>query len=87
MTYEDHMALERETVAFKKALPSLLNEEGKFAVVFGDNLLGVYDSYEDALKKGYEVAKLEPFLVKKISAIETIAHFTRDLRVSCPTSH
>jgi hypothetical protein len=39
----------------------------------------VYGAYEDALKLGYEKAKLQPFLVKKISGAETIAHFSRDL--------
>ncbi len=81
------MALEREKDTYKRNMLALMASEGKFAVIFKDDVLGVYDSYEDALKKGYEVAKLEPFLVKKISATDDLVYFSRDLKIECPTSH
>ncbi len=53
--------------------------EGKFALVHGQEVVGVWDTYEDALKEGYGHFGLEPFLVKHIEAIEQIHFFTRDL--------
>lgn len=65
----------------------LLAEEGKYAVIGGDELLGVYSTYDDALKIGYEKRKLEPFLVKKIQAVEPVNFFSKPLRPPelCPT--
>ena len=76
-------ALTKETETYKKLLPSLLINEGKFAVIHGDKLIGAYDSYEDALKIGYKECGINPFLVKKISAEENISYFSRDLNTSC----
>ena len=45
----------------------------------GDDVLGIYDSYQDALTAGYEKVGLDPFLVKRISAIESVAYFSREL--------
>jgi hypothetical protein len=70
--------LARELETYRRKLPSLGSQEGKFALVIGDEL-SVYESYADALKTGYERAGLTPFLVKKISATETVAYFTREI--------
>ena len=78
-------ALERELATYNKLLPSLLADEGKFALIFGEDLLGVFGTYEDALKVGYEKAQLNPFLVKKISGAETVAYFSRDFVAPCHT--
>jgi hypothetical protein len=79
------MALEKELETFERLKPGLVtDQEGKYVVISGDDLLGVYSNYEDALKIGYEKKKLEPFLVKKILAIEPVNFFTRPLPL-CPT--
>lgn len=78
------MALEKELATFQRELPNLLAEEGKFVVVSGDEVMGTYTSYEDALKIGYEKCGLKPFLVKKIQAIEQVQYFSRDLAFTCP---
>jgi hypothetical protein len=75
-------ALDRELVTYRRELPNLLADEGKFVLVKGDDLIEKFDTYEDALKVGYEKFKLEPFLVKRISHTEQIAYFTRDLRAT-----
>lgn len=77
------MALETENKTYKDNIQSLLADEGKYVVIFGTEIVGTFDGYEDALKQGYAKAKLEPFLVKKISGAETIAYFTRDLLSEC----
>jgi hypothetical protein len=64
--------LNREITTFRCVLPSLTREEGKFALIVGDILIGVFDTYEDALKTGQQKAQSRSFLVKKISAAENI---------------
>ncbi|MER2527427.1 MAG: hypothetical protein ABTR07_05820 [Candidatus Competibacter denitrificans] len=76
-------ALETELKAYQQLLPKLLAEQGKFALIVGEKLLGTYTAYEDALKRGYEECGIKPFLVKKISAEEQTFFFTRDLGTPC----
>lgn len=80
-------SLERELATYQRLLPTLTpGNEGRYALIAGDELLGTYDTYPDALAAGYQARGLEPFLVKKISSVEVISYFTRDLRPSCHTS-
>ena len=72
-------ALQKERETYEKMKHDLLPDEGKFAVISGDQLLGVYANYEDALKIGYEKCQLKPFLVQKISATEPVNFFSRDV--------
>jgi hypothetical protein len=76
--------LQREMATYNKVLPSLLDREGKFALVVGDDLVGVFESYEDALKAGYAKAGITPFLVKRIAGTEAISFFSRDIFDQCP---
>ncbi|WP_194270177.1 hypothetical protein [Candidatus Methylospira mobilis] len=76
--------LDTELSTYRHLLPTLLQDEGKFAVIHGEDFLGAYVSYEDALKVGYDKCGLTPFLVQQISSAEHIAYFTRDLGTSCP---
>lgn len=78
-------ALETELKTYEAEKDGLLAHEGKFVVIHGSEILGIYGSYEDALKAGYEKYKLEPFLVKKIQAIDAVNFLTRDHPFSCPT--
>ncbi len=78
------MALEKEQHAYARAIESLLPQAGKFVVIGGDNVVGVYDTYSDALTAGYDKCGLEPFLVKQIQVIEQIQFFTRDI-AACRT--
>jgi hypothetical protein len=66
--------LDQEIETYRQQLPSLLLEEGKFALIHGRELVGLFDSYQDALTAGYEKFGVQPFLVKQIKAIEQ-AHF------------
>lgn len=72
------MALEKELETYKKNLAELKDgNEGKFALVHGDDVVGIFVAYEDAVKSGYERFKLEPFLVKKIEAVEAVQFISR----------
>ena len=79
------MALEKELETFKRELPNLLANEGKYAIVAGDSIIGIFATYEDALTRGYAECGLKPFLVKKIQTIEQVQYFSRDLALTCPT--
>jgi len=78
--------LKQELHAFEEMLPSLTKDEGKFALVIGADLIGVFDTYADAFAAGYERAQLNPFLVKKIAGIESVANLSRDIDNQCLTT-
>lgn len=71
------MALEKELAVYKQKLPELAEQEGKFALIHGDELVDVYTSYEDAIKEGYNRFKLDPFLVKQIRTTEQALFISR----------
>jgi uncharacterized membrane protein YhfC len=74
------MTPQTDLQAFRAALPLLLPEhEGQFVVMQGGKPLHYSLAYADALAWAYEHLGLERFFVKQVSAIEEIAHFTRDL--------
>jgi hypothetical protein len=75
--------LERELAAFQRDLPGLLADPanvGKFALVHGDEVAGVYPTFDEALAAGYDRFGLDPFLVKEVLEHERPIHFTRKLR-------
>lgn len=71
------MALEKEMETYRAKLPELKENEGKFVLIHGDEVKGVYTSYEDAVKEGYKQFQLEPFLVKRIETIEQVQFISR----------
>ncbi|MGA7724629.1 MAG: hypothetical protein WCA95_05070 [Opitutaceae bacterium] len=79
------MALEKELQTYKRELTSLLANEGQYAVVSGDNVVGVFATYEDALKIAYEKCGINSFLIKKIQSVEQIQYFTRVIDEVCLT--
>jgi hypothetical protein len=77
------MALEKELQTYKSKLADLKAKEGKFVLIHGDEIVSVYDTYEDAVKEGYSRFRLEPFLVKEIQANEQVHFVTRLMRTAC----
>lgn len=75
--------LQQEIETYNRLLPSLLTHVGKYALIKGDSLIETFDSYQDAMKRGYTEFKLEPFMVKLIAPAETVSYFTRSLH-ACP---
>ena len=76
--------LKKEIETYNNLLPGLLKDQGKFALIHGDSLTGIYETYDDAITIGYDKFGVNSlFLVKKISASEQIQFFTRDLDTSC----
>jgi hypothetical protein len=71
------MALEQELETYKTKLAELTANEGKFVLIHGSDVAGVFDTYADAIKEGYEKFGLSPFLVKQIHAVERIQFISR----------
>ena len=65
--------LENNLRAFEEALPDLLGKnEGRFAVGKSGDEFKCWDTYTDALQKGYFKYGLDSFIVKRVERIETI---------------
>ena len=78
--------LAKDLAAFDESKSSLQDKVGKFAVFFNGELLGVFETNQEAYSRGYEKAKTEPFLVRQISPVPNVQHFTRAIRFQCLTS-
>ena len=70
------MALEKEVATYEKKLEELSPHEGKFVLIHGNDVAGIWDTYVDALRAGYQQFGLDECLVKKIQWTETVQHFT-----------
>lgn len=81
---EVNMALEKEMETYQQKLPELQAQEGKFALVHGEQL-DIFETYDAAISAGYQKYKLEPFLVKQIQAVEQVQFITRSLGLPCRT--
>ena len=69
-------ALDVELGTYESRREELLaSSEGKFVLIKGDELAGVYDSQEDAIREGYRHFGNVPFLVKQVLRIETPLRF------------
>jgi hypothetical protein len=81
------MALEKEMETYRQKLTELKAEnEGKFVLIHGSDVIATYTSYEDAMKGGYAKFGTEtPFLVKQIQGIERV-HFVSRFIEPCHTS-
>jgi hypothetical protein len=74
------MALEHETAVYRTNLMDLLQHEGRYVVIKGDEIVpGAFDDYSEALAAGYERFGPVSFLVKKVSKTEPVFYFSRDL--------
>ena len=72
------MSLEKELAVYRSKLPELKGEnEGKFVLIHGEEIVDFFSSYDDAIKAGYSKFRLEPFLVKQIHALEQAQFISR----------
>ncbi len=74
---------EQELAAYRAKLPELQSQSGKYVLIKGDNIEGIFDTYNDALTVGYERFRLEPFLVQQIAIVERVLQFTREFEAVC----
>ena len=79
---QDSDFFKEELAAYEREKDRLVKgNEGRYVVIRGGNVAGIWDTYEDALHAGYEKFGLERFLVKRIQGIDRIQFFTRDLEI------
>lgn len=57
----------------------LATGEGKFVLVHGDEVVGVFESKMDAISQGYQKFGNTPFLVKQILKVEVPQNFVSTL--------
>ena len=74
------MALETELNTYRARLPELESHIGEFVLIRGDQVIDFFAAYEDAMKRGYQLFKLDPFMVKQIETLETVHSITRFLQ-------
>jgi hypothetical protein len=61
----------REHAAFRRELPRLLREHpGKFALVHGDEVVGVFDNPNDAMVEGFQRFDLVRTVIRPIAEPE-----------------
>jgi hypothetical protein len=66
-------SLEKELAIYRENLPTLLaTDAGRWALVHGDAVDSIWDTYADALAAGYRFFGLDPFLVQQIQAREQV---------------
>jgi hypothetical protein len=69
--------LDAELETYEKHKAELLGSaEGKFVLIRGEQIAGVFDSKMDAIAQGYRQFGNVPFLVKQILKVEAPLNFT-----------
>jgi len=63
--------LDSELATYEQNKAHLLaTAEGKFVLIRGSEIFGVFDSEEAAISRGYQLLGNVPFLVKRITPVE-----------------
>ena len=66
------MTFEKELATYRAALPNWADQEGRWALILGEEIAGVFDDFADAIDHGYEKYGLAHFMVKEIHQIEPL---------------
>jgi hypothetical protein len=63
-------AIRTEIATYRRELPRLLAEghEGRFVLIKGDQVFGVWDTFDDATQAGHDRFGLGPFLAQPIDS-------------------
>lgn len=68
--------LETELKTYERERERLLEEcEGKYVLIYGDQVVGAFDTEMDAITVGYQKFGNVPLLVKQVLRIETPLEF------------
>jgi hypothetical protein len=81
------MALEKELEKYERERSGWLAQgfAGRYAVIHGEEVVGIFDGLGDALRAGYDRFLNEPFLVREIREHDKTHSTSRSLR-PCPSS-
>lgn len=61
---------DHEMATFRARLPELLEREGAYAVIRGEEIAGIRDDFSEAVGLGYDRFGIGNFMVRKITAEE-----------------
>jgi hypothetical protein len=76
------MQLDTEMATYRRLKPELLadpDKVGKYVLIKGEELLGIYPTRDEALEQGYERYLFEAFMVKQIVPVDPVYYFSRNL--------
>lgn len=73
------MILEPELATFRRELSRLLADghAGRYVLIFGNEVVGTWDTFDEAAEAGYLRSLSTPFLVKQIAEREEPLYFSR----------
>jgi hypothetical protein len=76
----------REAQTFRRELPRLLAEghEGKWALIKGDEVIGLLETFDEGYRVGRERFLLQPFIVQPVRERQPLIHTTAYLRHATP---
>jgi hypothetical protein len=80
------MVLEREQATYEREKARLLaeGEQGRFALIHGDEVVSVWDTYRDASQAGSERFDLGTFMIRQILKVERPGFLTPFLVPNAP---
>lgn len=74
------MALEKEMETYRKLVGDhdhAQEHHGQYTLIQGEDVVGFFSSFDDALREGYRQFKPGSFLVKQVSTIEEVPFVSR----------
>lgn len=74
MSAPEKRLLDKEMETYQERVSGWDDKIGEFVLIKGEEVVGFYSRYADAVSAGYENFGLESFLVKQISVLEQ-SHF------------
>jgi hypothetical protein len=79
-TEKPTIPLEKEIETYDNRLPELLKDEGKFVLIVEEQIVGIFDTFEETMKAGYSRFRSQPFLARQISKTDPIIKSSRSVR-------
>jgi hypothetical protein len=71
------MVLKPELETYERLRPDLVKSAlGKWVLIKGDELVGTFDTQNDAIAEGYRHFGNVPFLVREVTAFDTPTYIT-----------
>lgn len=74
MSAPEKRLLDKEMETYQELVSGWDDKIGEFVLIRGEEVVGFYPRYTDAVTAGYEKFGLESFLVKQVSVLEQ-SHF------------
>jgi hypothetical protein len=72
--------LDQEMATYRRHKEKLLDHEGQFVLIHGDDIAGVWPTQDEAVQQGYDRFELDVFMVKKIERVERPLFFSRNVK-------